>query len=152
MQTYDVIVIGSGTGGQTAAYDLKNAGLKVALVENSERPGGTCALSGCQPKKWFYEVAEVIAKTRHLETKGISTAATGDWHAVWEQKQMFTDNIPEDVVNRLYKAGIDFLAGIAAFKDVHTLDVDGQSFGADFFGCGNRSQAARLCQSKVRST
>jgi glutathione reductase (NADPH) len=133
MQTYDVIVIGSGTGGQTAAYDLKDAGLNVALVENSGQPGGTCALSGCQPKKWFYEVAQVIAKSRHLETKGISTAATGNWHAVWEQKRMFTDSVPEDVVSRLYQAGIDFLEGTAVFKDVHTLNVDGQSFGADFF-------------------
>ncbi len=133
MQTYDVIVIGSGTGGQTAAYDLKDAGLNVALVENSGQPGGICSLSGCQPKKWFYEVSEVIAKSRHLETKGITTAATGDWHAVWKQKQMFTDSIPADVVNRLFKTGIDFLEGTAAFKDVHTLDVDGQSFGADFF-------------------
>jgi glutathione reductase (NADPH) len=133
MRTYDVIVIGSGTGGQTAAYDLKAAGLTVALVENSGRPGGTCALSGCQPKKWFYEVAEVVAKSRHLERKGISTAAVGDWHAVWEQKQLFTDNIPENAVNGLYEVGIDFLKGTAAFKDINSLDVDGQRFGADFF-------------------
>lgn len=53
MQAYDVVILGSGTAGQTAAYDLKDAGLKVALVENSERPGGTCAFAGCQPKKWF---------------------------------------------------------------------------------------------------
>ncbi|MFH0730381.1 MAG: NAD(P)/FAD-dependent oxidoreductase, partial [Pseudomonadota bacterium] len=132
MQTYDVIVIGSGTGGQTAAYDLKDAGLNVAVVENSGQPGGTCALSGCQPKKWFYEAAEVIAKSRHLETKGIITAATGDWHAVWEQKQKFTQTIPENVVNGLYKAGIDFLNGTAAFKDLHTVEVGGQQFGADF--------------------
>jgi glutathione reductase (NADPH) len=133
MQTYDVIIIGSGTAGQTAAYDLKDAGLNVALVENSEQPGGTCALSGCQPKKWFYEVAEVIAKSRHLETKGITTAAAGDWHAVWEQKQKFTDDIPESTVKGLYEAGIDFLEGTATFKDDHVLDVDGQAFGADFF-------------------
>jgi glutathione reductase (NADPH) len=133
MQIYDVIIIGSGTGGQTAAYDLKAAGLKVALVENSERPGGTCALSGCQPKKWFYEVAEVIAKSRHLEAKGITTAAAGDWHAVWEQKQRFTENIPESTVKGLCEAGIDFLQGTAAFKDDHILDVDGHEFGADFF-------------------
>ena len=154
MQTYDVIVIGSGTGGQTAAYDLKDAGLNVALVENSGQPGGTCALSGCQPKKWFYEVAQVIAKSRHLETKGISTAATGDWHAVWEQKQMFTDNIPEDVVNRLYKAGIDFLEGTAVFKDVHTLDVDGQSFGADFFvvATGAKPQALPIKGAELLAT
>jgi glutathione reductase (NADPH) len=133
MQTYDVIVIGSGTGGQTAAYDLKDAGLNVALVENSGRPGGTCALSGCQPKKWFYEVAEIIAKSRHLNALGITASATGDWHAVWEQKQKFTHDIPAYAVNGLYKAGIHYLKGTAAFKDVHTLDVDGQSFGADFF-------------------
>ena len=59
MQTYDVIVIGSGTGGQTAAYDLADAGLNVALVDNSGHPGGICALAGCQAKKWFYETAEV---------------------------------------------------------------------------------------------
>ncbi|MGD8262214.1 MAG: NAD(P)/FAD-dependent oxidoreductase [Desulfobacterales bacterium] len=133
MQSYDVIIIGSGTAGQTAAYDLKDAGLNVALVENSERPGGTCALAGCQPKKWFYEVAEVIAKSRHLQTKGITTAAAGDWHAVWEQKQKFTDNIPDGTVNGFYEAGIDFLPGTAAFKDDHILYVDGQAFGADFF-------------------
>jgi pyruvate/2-oxoglutarate dehydrogenase complex dihydrolipoamide dehydrogenase (E3) component len=47
---YDVVVVGSGTAGQTAAYHLKDNGLKVALVEKSDFPGGTCALSGCQPK------------------------------------------------------------------------------------------------------
>jgi glutathione reductase (NADPH) len=133
MKTYDVVIIGSGTGGQTAAFDLKRAGLKVALVEISQRPGGTCALAGCQPKKYFYEVAEVIAKSRHLATKGITSPAAGDWHAVWAQKQMFTEGIPEGTINGLHEAGIDFLEGAAAFQDIHTLDVAGQAITADFF-------------------
>lgn len=144
MKTYEVVVIGSGTGGQTAAYDLKRAGLNVALVENSERPGGTCALAGCQPKKYFYEVAEVIAKSRHLATKGIATAAAGDWHAVWEQKQKFTDDVPAETVNGLYEAGIDFLEGTAAFKDAHTLDVAGQAIAADFFVLATGAKPAAL--------
>lgn len=49
MSAYDVVIVGSGTAGQTAAYDLREAGLKVAVAEKSDRPGGTCALSGCQP-------------------------------------------------------------------------------------------------------
>jgi hypothetical protein len=44
---------------------LKEKGLKVAVVEKSVRPGGTCALAGCQPKKWFYEATETIARSRH---------------------------------------------------------------------------------------
>ena len=61
MSAYDVVIVGSGTAGQTAAYDLKEAGLKVAVAEKSDRAGGTCALSGCQPKKWFYEAAGAVA-------------------------------------------------------------------------------------------
>lgn len=67
MGTYDVVVIGSGTSGQTAAFDLNEKGLKVAVVEKSDRPGGTCALAGCQPKKWFYEATETVARSRHLK-------------------------------------------------------------------------------------
>ena len=61
---YDVLVIGSGTAGQTAAYELKRNGLTVGMVELSDRPGGTCALHGCQAKKWFYEGTEIVARSR----------------------------------------------------------------------------------------
>ena len=38
MPEFDVVVVGSGTAGQTAAYDLKTAGLRVAVIERSDRP------------------------------------------------------------------------------------------------------------------
>jgi glutathione reductase (NADPH) len=79
MTAYDAVVIGSGTAGQTAAYSLKAGGLSVAVVEKSDRPGGTCALAGCQAKKWFYEGMEVIAKSQHLEGKGILSIPNTDW-------------------------------------------------------------------------
>lgn len=53
MIDYDAVIIGSGTAGQTAAYALKAKGMHVVVVEKSDRPGGTCSLAGCQPKKWF---------------------------------------------------------------------------------------------------
>jgi glutathione reductase (NADPH) len=48
---------------------LINKGLRVAVVEKSNRQGSTGALAGCQPKKWFYEAAETIAKARLLVGK-----------------------------------------------------------------------------------
>lgn len=133
MKRYDVIVIGSGTGGQTAAYRLKQAGLDIALMDDGEKPGGTCALSGCQPKKWFYEVAEVIAKSRHLADMGITAPASGDWQSVWRQKQKFVENVPEGTLKGLSEAGIDFIRGTAGFEDGHTVAVNDDLFSADFF-------------------
>jgi len=78
-KTYDVIIVGSGTAGQTIAYELAESRLKLALVEQSNRPGGTCALRGCQAKKWFYEGAETIARTRHLAGTGIEKPAVASW-------------------------------------------------------------------------
>jgi len=144
MKHYDVIVIGSGSGGQTAAYDLNGKGLNTALVEGSGEPGGTCALAGCQAKKWFYETAEVIAKSRHLKNKGIVAPAAGDWHAVWKQKKAFTDQVPQNTVNNLTAAGITYIEGTAAFLDAGRIDVGGQSYEADYFVIATGSAPMQL--------
>ena len=133
MDAYDVVVVGSGTSGQTAAFDLNEKGLRVAVVEKSKRPGGTCALAGCQPKKWFYEAAETIAKARHLAGKGIVSAPEGSWARVLEQKRQFTSGIPEGTIQNFQKSGIDLVAGNAEFLDDKTLSVDGEKIQAKFF-------------------
>ena len=133
MDTYDVVVVGSGTAGQTAAFDLSEKGVKLAVVEASERPGGTCALAGCQPKKWFYEAAETIAKSRHLEGRGITAAPDGNWPQVLEQKRRFTARIPGGTIENLQKAGIEFVAGTATFLDDKTLTVNGKKIQAHYF-------------------
>ena len=133
MDAYDVVIVGSGTGGQTAAFHLNEKGLKVAVVEMADRPGGTCALAGCQPKKWFYEATEAIARSRHLEGKGIVAASEGNWAQVLEQKRRFTSDVPEETIKSLQKAGIEFMAGTATFLDNETLSVDGKRIQAKFF-------------------
>ena len=144
MDAYDVVIVGSGTSGQTAAFKLKESGLKVAVVEQSDRPGGTCALVGCQPKKWFYEAAEAIAKARHLEGKGIVAAPQGNWSQVLEQKRQFTSGIPEGTIKNLQEAGIDFVAGTAAFIDDRTLAVNGKRVQADFYMLATGAKPMRL--------
>jgi glutathione reductase (NADPH) len=130
MDAFDVVIVGSGTAGQTAALFLKEKGLSVAVVEKSDRPGGVCALAGCQAKKWFYEAAETIARSRHLLGKGISAAAEGDWSRIMAQKRQFTDKVPEGTLKSLEKSGIAFIPGTAAFQERDTLAVNGRALAA----------------------
>jgi len=124
MREFDAVIVGSGTAGQTAAYDLQEKGLKVAVVEKSDRPGGTCALAGCQPKKWFYEVTETVAKSKHLTGKGVSVAARGVWATIQKQKNSFTSGIPAGTVKGLKAAGIAYVKGNASLIDTGTLAVN----------------------------
>ncbi|MFO7558967.1 MAG: NAD(P)/FAD-dependent oxidoreductase [Desulfobacterales bacterium] len=133
MKKYDVVIVGAGTGGQTAAYDLVEEGLKVAVVEKSDRPGGVCALAGCQAKKWFYETMEVAARSRHLAGKGIQTAPVVNWASVLAEKNRFTSGVPENTVKGLRSAGIDFIPGDACFIDKETLSVSGKPVRSGYF-------------------
>ncbi|MEE4111610.1 MAG: NAD(P)/FAD-dependent oxidoreductase, partial [Desulfobacteraceae bacterium] len=129
---YDALVIGSGTAGQTAAYELNRSGLRVGMVEHSQRPGGTCALSGCQAKKWFYEGVETVARSRHLSGIGITSAAVASWRDLRDAKNRFTTRVPDNTVNGLKQAGIDLIEGRARFTDRQSICVDHQHLSARF--------------------
>jgi glutathione reductase (NADPH) len=133
MDEFDVLVVGSGTGGQTAAFELQNAGLKVAVSEWSERPGGTCALRGCQPKKWFYEATETVAKSRHLKGKGITDPAVAKWSQIRAQKNHFTSHVPENTIDSFREAGIRFIPGRATFLSRDTMEVAGKPIAARYY-------------------
>ena len=104
---YDVIIIGTGTAGQTAAYELHKKGLAVAVVEKSDTPGGVCALAGCQAKKWFYEGTELVAKSRHLKGKGVLSTSIVAWADFLKAKNEFTQGVPANTVAGFKKTGID---------------------------------------------
>lgn len=133
MTEYDVVVIGAGTAGQTAAYELNSKGLSVAVVEKSDKPGGTCALAGCQAKKWFYEGVEVIAKSHHLTGKGILSGPHFAWADFMKAKNKFTNTVPDNTLKGFKKAGIDVISGAAHFLDEQTLGIDNRKISARFF-------------------
>jgi len=67
---FDLIVIGTGAAGATAAYKGRSAGWEVAIIDS--RPfGGTCALRGCDPKKVLVGAAELGDWKRRREGRGI---------------------------------------------------------------------------------
>jgi glutathione reductase (NADPH) len=110
----DVLVIGTGTAGYTVALALSKAGRQVAVVDN--RPyGGTCAMRGCQPKKYLVAAAEVAHLSHQMSQIGINRLAQIDWPALMKSKSAFTDAVPGRTEHVLQKAGIELLHGTARF-------------------------------------
>ena len=68
---YDVVVIGSGPGGYSAAVRAGQYGLKTALIERQVRLGGTCLLVGCIPTKSLLHSADVWEYFQHPEAQGV---------------------------------------------------------------------------------
>ena len=70
--THQVVVLGSGPGGYTAAFRAADLGLRVTLVERYERLGGVCLNVGCIPSKALLHAARVIAEVEEMAAHGIT--------------------------------------------------------------------------------
>ncbi|NIQ93463.1 MAG: FAD-dependent oxidoreductase, partial [Desulfuromonadales bacterium] len=68
----DLVVIGAGPGGYTAAFRAAELGLTVTLVDPEENPGGVCLYRGCIPSKALLHVAGLISETAAAETIGLT--------------------------------------------------------------------------------
>src|ERR1039458_3517485 len=69
--SYDVIVIGSGPGGYSAAIRAGQYGLKTALIEKDPKLGGACLHVGCVPTKTLLNTAEIWEHFKHPEEQGL---------------------------------------------------------------------------------
>ena len=67
---FDVVVLGAGTGGYSAAFRAAQLGLRVALVDE-DKIGGTCLHRGCIPTKALLESGEMMNRARHLKDYGV---------------------------------------------------------------------------------
>ena len=127
VERFDVIVIGTGVSGETAAAALAAAGKRVAAVDRREF-GGTCTLRGCEPKKVLFNAAEVVERARGQASGGISGHVVIDWPALIAFKRTFTDPAPRRIEEWLTASGVTALHGTATFLDPETLRVGAESF------------------------
>src|SRR5512138_1829134 len=73
---FDLVVLGAGTGGYTAAFRAAQLGLKVALVDE-DKIGGTCLHRGCIPTKSLLESAGLVERVRHAKDYGLVLGGDG---------------------------------------------------------------------------
>ncbi|GAB2731347.1 FAD-dependent oxidoreductase [Nocardioides pakistanensis] len=113
--SYDLIVIGAGMAGVSAANKSAAAGWRVAIVDALPY-GGTCALRGCDPKKILRRGAEIVDSARLMRGKGIDDADLSiNWADLIKHKHGFTDPIPRSTEDGLAGNGVDTLHGLARF-------------------------------------
>jgi dihydrolipoamide dehydrogenase len=133
---YDVAIIGSGPGGYSAAFRGAEYGLKVALIEKSDKLGGTCLHVGCIPTKALLFNAEIWDHVQHASEFGIGETGTPtlDWAAVLERKNGIIAKHVKGLEFLVRKHKVARIQGYgrltgAAVDGVHTVEVvaaDGQ--------------------------
>ncbi len=121
---YDLIVIGSGPGGYSAAIRAGQYGLKTALVERQARLGGTCLLVGCIPTKSLLHTADVWEHFVNAEADGIHVENPRlDYPKVKERKDGIVNKHSKGVEMLLKRAKVDRITGFATLKGGGKVEV-----------------------------
>jgi dihydrolipoamide dehydrogenase len=136
-QAYDLLVIGAGAAGSTAASNAAQNGTRIALVER-DSIGGTCLNYGCDPTKTLIHIASMLYHARHADQFGLRISeASFEWASVMSWVQQAINRIrggtSEEAARELSQKGIDVLKGEAAFVSPHELSVAGTSVSAQRF-------------------
>ena len=121
---YDLIVIGSGPGGYSAAIRAGQYGLKTALVEKQARLGGTCLLVGCIPTKALLQTADVWERFVHADKEGIQCENPRlDYPKVKDRKDGIVTKHSNGVGMLLKRAKVERIAGYATLKGGGKVEV-----------------------------
>ena len=121
---YDVVVLGSGTGGYVAAIRAAQLGFKVAIVEK-ENLGGVCLNWGCIPTKALLKSAQVYQDILHAKDFGIEASGTPDFPAVIKRSRGVSDKMTKGVQFLMKKNKIDVIMGYGKLKAKGQLEVTG---------------------------
>jgi len=120
---YDVVVLGSGTGGKLVARTMAQEGMRTAVVER-RYIGGSCVNIACLPSKNVIHTAKVASLVRRHQEFGIQTGPTAvNMSGVYARKRKMVDEIVQVHLDRYEAAGDDLILGVGGFVGPRTLHV-----------------------------
>ena len=122
---FDVLVLGAGPGGYTAAFRASDLGLKVALVERYPTLGGVCLNVGCIPSKALLHAAAVIDEAAAMADHGVVFGQPEielDKLRGWKEKVV--GQLTGGLANMSKQRGVTVIQGRGVFTDTHELVVE----------------------------
>jgi glutathione reductase (NADPH) len=129
---YDLIVIGAGSGGVRAGRIAAGHGARVAVIEG-DRPGGTCVIRGCVPKKLLMYGSVFSSDVEDARGFGwqIDAMPLHDWGSLIAAKDAELDRLEAIYRNLLSNAGATLIAGWAQVTGPHDVTVNGTAYSAE---------------------
>jgi dihydrolipoamide dehydrogenase len=122
--SFDVVVVGAGTGGYSAALRAAQLDKRVALVERDDRLGGTCLLRGCIPTKALLHSAAVMDQINRSDDWGIKASGEPDWSGVQSYKQKVVDKLVNGLTGLVKARKIEVVKGRGRLTSPTKVDVE----------------------------
>jgi dihydrolipoamide dehydrogenase len=142
---FQVVVLGSGPGGYTAAFRAADLGLRVGLVERYERLGGVCLNVGCIPSKALLHAARVIAEVEEMAAHGVSFGKpTVDVDALIGWKTSVVDRLTKGLDGLAKQRKVEVVHGVGRFTGPSSLLVGEREITFENCIIAAGSQAAML--------
>jgi NAD(P) transhydrogenase len=129
MQAYDLVVIGSGPGGQRAAIQAAKSGKRVAMIEKRVGVGGVCTNTGTIPSKTMREAVLHLSGFYYQNFYGANyrvkeTVTMADLNY---RVQRVIESEVSVIQDQLHRNGVDLLHGLGSFLDAHRVQVENGS-------------------------
>jgi len=123
-----VVVIGAGPGGYTAAFRAADLGLNVVLIEKHATLGGVCLNVGCIPSKALLHSAKVIDEAKSMEKHGVSFGEpTIDIDKIREYKNGVVNQLTRGLSGMAKMRKVNVIQGVAKFESSNSLSVASES-------------------------
>jgi dihydrolipoamide dehydrogenase len=130
--TTELVVLGAGPGGYTAAFYAADKGKKVTLVEQNPRLGGICLNVGCIPSKALLHATAVLREANDSALRGVEFGPVKiDLIKLRHWKESILDKLGQGIKSLAQHRKVDVLQGRGHFEDSQTLRVEtaeGQKF------------------------
>jgi dihydrolipoamide dehydrogenase len=135
----DVVVLGSGPGGYTAAFRAADLGKKVVMIERYATIGGVCLNVGCIPSKALLHAARVISEAEEMAHFGVKFGAPAvDIDALRGWKDGVVGRLTKGLAGLAKQRKVDVLTGNGRFASPHMIEVtaaDGKKSTVSFDNC-----------------
>jgi dihydrolipoamide dehydrogenase len=142
---FQVVVLGSGPGGYTAAFRAADLGLRTALIERHDALGGVCLNVGCIPSKALLHAARVIAETEEMAAHGVSFGKPKvDLPKLLEWKQSVVDKLTGGLVGLAKRREVEVIHGVGNLTGSSSLAVGDRQITFDNLIIAAGSQSATI--------